>query len=263
MRALTFLLTTSVLLPTCLTASGFAGTWKRDNTKGSLSPVPTLVIEPRDGGWNMKWSMGASEQVVFDGKDHPAPPRQVFDASSFKRVDRTKVVQTGKRAGVVAGTNTWIVSQDGRELQQIADGKYQNGQRYHNEVFWTRSGSGAGDDPFIGTWQSDPKRSNIGVPVTYTISDVENGIQLKSSFGLTYTAKFDGKPYPTSGVQSPGTVSLEQVDPQTIRTVFKRADGTVNRVSTLSVSGDILTETTELREPNAETIRAVSVFDKQ
>jgi len=35
--------------------------------------------------------------------------------------------------------------------------------------------SGApGEDPFVATWESEPKRSVYSVPRVYTIKDVEN-----------------------------------------------------------------------------------------
>lgn len=187
----------------------------------------------------------------------------MFDSSTFKRVERSKVEQIGKRGGEVVGTNIFTVSPNGKELHQVTNGKYANGQRYQNESFWTRAGPSTSDDPFIGTWRNDPTRMKIGVPVMYTISDADNGIQLESSVGLAYTAKFDGKPYPTTGVAAGTTVSLEKIDPHTIRQVLKRKDGSVSRVSTLSVSGNTLTEKADSTDPSGVSLKAVNVFDKQ
>jgi hypothetical protein len=46
-------------------------------------------------------------------------------------------------------------------------------------------GSVVGQDPLIGTWEAEPGRTMFGVAVIYTIKDLDNGLEVKSSSGST------------------------------------------------------------------------------
>jgi hypothetical protein len=102
----------------------------------------------------------------------------------------------------------------------------------------------------------------FGVAVIYTIKDLDNGLEVKSSSGSTYSGKFDGKEYPTSGSNGPATVSLTRIDDHTIRLVQKTKSVTI-RTSTLSVAGRTLTETVDIKGPGGAPLQSVMVFDRQ
>jgi hypothetical protein len=140
---------------------------------------------------------------------------------------------------------------------------YRTGARYHNEAYLKRVSGATGEDPFSATWESEPKRSVYGTPMTYTIKDVENGIEFKSTAGLSFTAKFDDKPYATGIAPAGNTVTLKRIGQRTLRAVYKLKDGTVYRTSTLSVSDGTLTETSEVTDPNATPFESIVVFRKQ
>ncbi|HEY1339110.1 MAG TPA: hypothetical protein VGF59_16465 [Bryobacteraceae bacterium] len=51
----------------------------------------------------------------------------------------------------------------------------------------------------------------------YTIRDIDNGLEVKNSTGLTFSAHFDGKEYPAAGAADGTTASLTRIDDRTIR----------------------------------------------
>jgi hypothetical protein len=246
-----------------LAASEFAGTWKRDDTQSTIKPAPTLILEKTSGGYHVKWSTAAAYEIVFDDQEHALPSANVFHAAVFRRIDPKTIEQDGKRDGKDAGKIVWTVSPNGREIHQVTDGAYQSGQHYHNEAYLKRVSGAPGEDPFAGTWETDTKRSVYSVPMVYTINDVENGIEFKSSAGLSFTARLDGKPYPTSIKPSGNTVTLKRLDDRTLRAVYKLKDGMVYRTSTLSVAGDTLTESSDVADPNGTPFHSTVVFRKQ
>jgi hypothetical protein len=262
MRPTCLLLLGLLLYSPLIAGSEFAGAWQRDNSKTILSPAPSVTIQKSGNGWNVKWSTGPTYDMVPDGKEHAVPAGQnIFETETYRRIDAKTLEEDGKRGGKDAGKIVWTVSADGQELHQKTEGTYPNGQSYFNDAFYKRANGSASDDPFTGVWQNDPSRSKIGLPERCTIMDVENGIEYKSTLGLAYTARFDGKPYPAGATGN--TVSLEKIDPRTIRATFKRKDGTVSRTSTMSVSGRQLTQTADVTNPNGTTFKSVIVFDKQ
>jgi hypothetical protein len=262
MRWTTLFLLGSVLYVPLLIGSEFAGTWQRDNSKSVLSPPPSVTIQKNGNAWNVKWSTGPTYDIVADGQEHAVPAGQnIFESATYRRIDAKTIEEDGKRGGKDTGKIVWTVSADGQELHQKTEGTYPNGQSYTNDAFYKRANGPATGDPFSGVWKNDPTRSRIGIPERCTITDVENGIEYKSTLGLTYTARFDGKPYPAGATGN--TVSLERIDPRTIRAVFKRKDGTVLRTSTMSVSGRELTQAADVVNPNGTSFKSVTVFEKQ
>jgi hypothetical protein len=186
----------------------------------------------------------------LDGQEHPVPGPNVFKTAVYRRTDSRTLEQDGKRVDDSAGKVIWAVSKDGKELHQVTDGTYPNGQRYHTESYYKRAGGHSSEDLFIGKWENEPSRSKFDTPVVYTIRDVEDGLDVGNSTGLAFTAKFDAKEHPTSGAADGSTVTLTRVDERTIRFVVKRKNGGVSRTAVLAVEGGRLNESTETPLPN-------------
>lgn len=133
-------------------------------------------------------------------------------------------------------------------------------------------------DNTIGTWKLNTEKSKItpsptaiktltmtreaadgGVTVT-TIGTRADGQPIKGS----YTAKFDGKPYPTTGTPY-DTIMLKQVDADTFTTHTKKSDGKYDVMGELKVSKDGKTLTSTTRGKNAEgkALHNHLVYEKQ
>ena len=92
-------------------------------------------------------------------------------------------------------------------------------------------------DPLVGTWALNVKRSKIHPPslppqsMTVTYEQTTGGLRSISTVVLRdgsasrseYTAAYDGKDYPITGVPHVDSVSMRQIDPLTTECISKRA----------------------------------------
>jgi Cu/Ag efflux protein CusF len=137
--------------------------------------------------------------------------------------------------------------------------------------------SAAAADQHTGTWKMNPAKStyspgpapkNISVKID---SDAEN-IKLTSDgidaagnpTHIEYTAKYDGKDYPITGVPNADTVALERPDASTIRSTMKKGDQVVMTVtSVISKDGITRTSTFKGKDAQGRDVNNVVVYDKQ
>jgi hypothetical protein len=128
-----------------------------------------------------------------------------------------------------------------------------------------------------GTWKMNAEKSKYSPgpptkdPMVVVESD-ENNYKLDATgtesdgkpIHVQYSAKFDGKDYPTTGIASADTVSMKRIDANTIETMQKK-NGKVVMTITTKVSNDGKTRTSTWHGKNAEgkDVHNVVVFDKQ
>jgi|SRR5580704_1538167 hypothetical protein len=135
----------------------------------------------------------------------------------------------------------------------------------------------AAPDQHSGTWKLNPDKSSYSpgpAPKSNTVtinSDADSiklssdGIDAKGNpTHVEYTAKYDGKDYPITGVPNVDTVALERPDANTIRSTMKKGDLVVMTVTSV-ISKDGKTRTSTFKGKNAEgqDINNVVVYDKQ
>jgi hypothetical protein len=135
----------------------------------------------------------------------------------------------------------------------------------------------AGADQLSGTWSMNAEKSKYspGPPpksVTVVVESDENNYKIGATgtdgdgkpIHVQYSAKFDGKDYPATGVANADSVSVRRIDANTVETVQKK-DGKVMMTITSTVSKDGKTRTSTWRGKNAEgkDVHNVVVFDKQ
>ena len=132
-------------------------------------------------------------------------------------------------------------------------------------------------DQHSGTWKMNPAKSKYSpgpAPKAITVkvvSDAEN-IKLNSDgidasgnpTHIEYTAKYDGKDYPITGLPNADTVALERPDASTIRSTIKKGDQVVMTVtSVISKDGTMRTSTFKGKDAQGQDINNVVVYDKQ
>jgi hypothetical protein len=135
----------------------------------------------------------------------------------------------------------------------------------------------AAPDQHSGTWKLNPAKSSYSpgpAPKSNTVtinSDADN-IKLSSDgidatgnpTHVEYTAKYDGKDYPITGVPNVDTVALERPDANTIRSTMKKGDLVVMTVtSVISKDGKTRTSTFKGKNAQGQDINNVVVYDKQ
>jgi len=135
----------------------------------------------------------------------------------------------------------------------------------------------AAGDQSSGTWKMNAEKSkyspgpgpkNLTVVIDCDESNYKIDATGTDSDGkplhVQYSAKFDGKDYPTTGVANADSISVKRIDASTIETQQKK-DGKVMMTVTSKVSKDGKTRTSTWHGKNAEgkDVHNVVVFDKQ
>jgi hypothetical protein len=135
----------------------------------------------------------------------------------------------------------------------------------------------AAADQHSGTWKMNPAKSKYSpgpAPKSNMLkidSDADNmklssdGIDAAGNpTHVEYTAKFDGKDYPVSGLPNADTVALERPDASTIRSTLKKGDQVVMTVtSVISKDGKTRTSTFKGKDAKGQDVNNVVVYDKQ
>ena len=132
-------------------------------------------------------------------------------------------------------------------------------------------------DQLSGTWNMNAEKSKYspGPPpksLTVVVESDENNYKLEATgtdgdgkpLHVQYTAKFDGKDHPATGIADVDSVSVRRIDANTVETLQKK-DGKVMMTITSTTSKDGKTRTSTWRGKNAEgkEVHNVVVFDKQ
>jgi hypothetical protein len=134
-------------------------------------------------------------------------------------------------------------------------------------------------DRSSGTWRMNTAKSKYNPgpapqSLTIVIESDENNYKLDATgtdgngkpLHVQYSAKFDGKDYPATGIEGGGAdiVSIRRIDANTIETMQKK-DGRVVMLILSKVSKDGKTWTSPWSGKNAEgkDVHNVVVFDKQ
>jgi len=132
-------------------------------------------------------------------------------------------------------------------------------------------------DQLSGTWKMNAEKSKYspGPPtkdLMVVVESDENNYKLDATgtdgdgkpIHVQYSAKFDGKDYPATGIANADTVSMKRIDANTIETMQKK-NGKVVMTITTKVSNDGKTRTSTWRGKDAEgkDVHNVVVFDKQ
>ena len=137
----------------------------------------------------------------------------------------------------------------------------------------------AQSNPFIGTWKQNTAKSKYSpgpAPQSQTQTAEAQGSGVKvstegtaadgSRLAWSYTANFDGKDSPISGMGPNGadTIALKRINPNTAEASLKKA-GTVVLTGRQVVSkdGKVMTVTVKGTDANGKAVSRVIVFDKQ
>jgi len=135
----------------------------------------------------------------------------------------------------------------------------------------------AAADQASGTWKMNAEKSKYspGPPtksLTVVVESDENNYKLEATgtdgdgkpIHVQYSAQFDGKDYPATGVANADSVSVRRIDANTVETVQKK-DGKVMMTITSTVSKDGKTRTSTWSGKNAEgkDVHNVVVFDRK
>ena len=135
----------------------------------------------------------------------------------------------------------------------------------------------AAADQSSGTWKLNVEKSKYSPgpapkSLTVVVESDENNYKLEATgtdsegkpTHVQYSAKFDGKDYPVTGMANADTVSIKRIDANTIE-VKQKKDAKVVMTVTTKISNDGKTRTSTWHGKNAEgkEVHNVVVLDKQ
>jgi hypothetical protein len=228
------LLALGLLGPSFLLAqSRFDGTWRMNMETIQLSgPAEEYLL--KDGVYHC-FTCAPRVDVKADGTDQKVSGHPYFDTLSVRIVDVSSIEFHHKKDGKPTFTATETVSADNNTMvEEFSEDPAS--QRVTGHATFTRVSSGPpGSHVLSGSWEMRTIR-NVGSGPTTTYQSTKDG--LKESAGNTsFDAKFDGKDYPVVGDPGHGTVSLNQIDENTIEETDKQG-GKVVRVTRMTVSKD-------------------------
>jgi hypothetical protein len=135
----------------------------------------------------------------------------------------------------------------------------------------------AAADQQSGTWKMNPAKSKYSPgpapkSVTLNVDSDENNIKITadgtnadgSPTHVEYSAKFDGKDYPITGVPNADTVSVKRINATTIQSTSKKAGQVVMTVTSMvSKDGRTRTSTFKGKDTQGNDVNNVVVYDKQ
>ncbi|HLZ12971.1 MAG TPA: hypothetical protein VKP58_10310 [Candidatus Acidoferrum sp.] len=132
-------------------------------------------------------------------------------------------------------------------------------------------------DPQTGTWKLNAAKSlyspgPAAKSVTLTIWAEEKSVKIHSegidgegkATKVDFTANFDGKDYPATGIAAGDMVSVERVDANILRVNMKKGGVTVMTVtSVVSADGKLRTSTFVGKDNEGHDVKNVVVYDKE
>jgi hypothetical protein len=132
-------------------------------------------------------------------------------------------------------------------------------------------------DLHSGTWKMNPAKSKYNPgpaakSITLKVESDENEFKIDSEgiggdgnpMHVEYSAKFDGKDYPVTGLPYGDTVSVKRIDTSTVESTIKNAGEVVMTVrSTVSKDGKRRTSVFKGKDAQGRDVNNVVVYDKQ
>jgi hypothetical protein len=132
-------------------------------------------------------------------------------------------------------------------------------------------------DQHSGTWKMNPAKSTYNPgpaakSATLRVDSDENDFKINSEgtggdgnpTHVEFSAKFDGKDYPVTGLPNADTVSVKRIDSNTVETKMKNAGQVVMTVrSTVSKDGKTRTSVFKGKDAQGRDVNNVVVYDKQ
>jgi len=132
-------------------------------------------------------------------------------------------------------------------------------------------------DPQSGTWKFNAGKSlyspgPAAKSVTLTIWAEEKSVKVHSegidgegkATKVDFTANFDGKDYPATGIAAGDMVSVERVDANTLRVTMKKGGQAMMTVtSVVSADGKTRTSTFVGKDNEGHDVKNVVVYDKE
>jgi hypothetical protein len=138
----------------------------------------------------------------------------------------------------------------------------------------------AQSNPLLGTWKLNVAKStsdpSMPTPKSLTRTVMAHGDSVMymmegvaadgKAISYSFTVKYDGKDYPTTGTMPGGAdmISIKRVDANNYEAILKKAGKAVGTSKVvISADGKTTTLTAKITDASGKSATAVSVYDKQ
>jgi len=130
----------------------FDGIWQLNLAKSKLTNpaagAKSLTLYYRGEGQNRRaTAVGIDAQGnpfslvyihIYDGQPHPTTGSSIYDASAYTRVDAHTINTIRTKAGKLVGTETIVVSQDGKTRTTTVEGTDASGREYNDVLVFDK-----------------------------------------------------------------------------------------------------------------------------
>jgi hypothetical protein len=231
-------LSIALLMPAAAAAqSAFDGTWKVDIDNAQFPTRPYAYVL-KDGTYKCSSCIPPIE-VEADGKYHKVTGNPYYDSVSIKVISDRSITESDKKSGKTVATTTTTISADGRTMKvEFSDNGNTSAQPMTGTAVATRIAPGpAGSHAISGSWKMS-RMENVSEGASMITFRVEGGnLDRSNPTGQSYTAKLDGSEAPFKGDPGQTSVSVRQIDKNTIEETDKR-DGKVIGVQRFEITPD-------------------------
>lgn len=226
--------------------SAFTGTWRWNLQNQQVSGKRETYLL-KDGVYRCD-SCVPKFEVKADGQDHERKGSPYSDTISLHVVDDHTIAGITKKSGKVVGTRKDTVSPDGKTLTIEWTSVSENGTEGEGKSTLTRvAPAPEGAHIVSGSWGSERLENASENEITITFSATDDGLNMGTPLGESYTANFDGKDYPFKGDPGITSIALKKVDNNTIEETDKR-EGKAVYIKRMTVSSDGRTMTFEVHD---------------
>jgi hypothetical protein len=250
--------TTSLFLfAVCTVAAAdlpYIGKWKLNPAKSDFTGT-TITYAQR--GTEIEYTeQGQSYKFQIDGKDYATP---FGYTAAWKKQGDNSWEMVAKLTGKPIETDTIKLSADGKTLTVVSKGTRPDGEPWEDSTTYQRVSGAKGLD---GKWKATQVK--IGSLKLIEFAAYGDGLTWRiADYGVTCTAKFDGKDYPATGPTAPHgfTVAISKTSPGSFD-LTEKIEGKAVYKATYSVSVDGKT-LTEVGSSTAVDEKTTSVYDRQ
>ena len=237
-KSIWFVLLLCLLTPgLAMAQSVFDGTWKVD-VKSAQFPTKPDVYLIQDGMYHCK-TCAPPVDIKADGQDQKVTGYPYFDTINIKILDDRSYEEVDKKNGKAVITGKTWVSPDGNTLMfEFSDSSASSGAPVVGKGEETRVEKGpAGSHAVSGSWRMSKMDSVSDNGLAFTYKVTGGSLMMTNPTGQSYTAKLNGTEAPYKGDPGTTSVSVKQVDKNTMEETDKR-DGKVISVNRVTVSAD-------------------------
>ncbi len=220
-----------------LAATPFDGTWKADVSSAQFPKEPGM-LQVDKGVYTCTGFCTPKLAVPADGKFHAVTGRSYSDEISVSVVDAKSVKTTARMKGKLMGTNTYMVSDDGKSLTEAyVDNSAANGKPLTGMATFTRVDKGpAGSHAMSGQWRQTAYKSDQDANLTFTYKTTGDMLTMTDPTGNSFTAKFGGPAVLIKGDPGKTMAAVAKTGPNTMVETDSRVGKVVN-VTTMTVNG--------------------------